>query len=77
MLTEIGLDRVAGSKLAWINVSREFLLGRRLVGGRERRFAEEQLVADDLETTVEDRLAGDVGVAHDSPCAIRHSVSDT
>jgi EAL and modified HD-GYP domain-containing signal transduction protein len=67
--TEIGLDNVVGERLAWINVSRDFLLGslaRALPRGRVvLELLEDQEVDDGLIATLEDHRAHGYRVALD------------
>lgn len=67
--TEIGLDNVVGERLAWINVSRDFLLGslaRALPRGRVvLELLEDQEVDDGLIASLEDHRARGYKIALD------------
>jgi EAL and modified HD-GYP domain-containing signal transduction protein len=67
--TEIGLDNVVGERLAWINVSRDFLLGslaRALPRGRVvLELLEDQIVDDGLIAALEDHRAHGYKIALD------------
>jgi EAL and modified HD-GYP domain-containing signal transduction protein len=67
--TEIGLDNVVGERLAWINVSRDFLLGslsRALPRGRVvLELLEDQEIDDSLIEALEDHRAHGYKIALD------------
>jgi EAL and modified HD-GYP domain-containing signal transduction protein len=67
--TEIGLDKVVGERLAWINVSRDFLLGslsRALPRGRVvLELLEDQEIDDELIASLEEHRAHGYTIALD------------